>query len=280
MNKKVTINYFKKAKEEQQKLTMLTAYDYTMAQLIDRAGVDIILVGDSLGMVVQGNENTLSVTVEDIIYHTKAVKRGAKRAFVLSDMPFMSYHVSVEKAVENAGRIVKEAGADAVKIEGGKNVVDKIEAIIKAQIPVVGHLGLTPQSVNKFGGFNVQGKQLEDARQILEDAKLLEEVGVSAIVLEGIPELLAKEITAQLTISTIGIGAGKHCDGQVLVINDMLGMYSDFVPKFVKQYARFDNDIHRAIKEYTDEVQKGEFPTSEHSYVIDNDVLLQLKEKK
>ncbi|PID82190.1 MAG: 3-methyl-2-oxobutanoate hydroxymethyltransferase [Clostridiales bacterium] len=280
MNKKVTINYFKKAKQEQQKLTMLTAYDYTMAQLIDKAGVDIILVGDSLGMVVQGNDNTLSVTVEDMIYHTKAVKRGVKRAFVLTDMPFMSYHISVEKAVENAGRIVKESGADAVKIEGGKNVVDKIEAIIKAQIPVFGHLGLTPQSVNKFGGFSVQGKQLEDARQIIEDAKLLQKAGVSAIVLEGIPKLLAKEITEQLTIPTIGIGAGKYCDGQVLVINDMLGMYSDFVPKFVKQYAHFDNDIHRAIKEYIDEVKKEIFPSDEYCYSIDNKILLKLKEKK
>ncbi len=279
IQKKVTINFFKKAKQEQQKLTMLTAYDYTMAKLIDQAGIDIILVGDSLGMVVQGYENTLSVTVDDIIYHTKAVKRGTKRAFVLSDMPFMSYHISVEKAVENAGRIIKEAGADAVKLEGGSHTIDKIEAIIKAQIPVVGHLGLTPQSVHRFGGFNVQGKQLEEAKQIIKDAQRLEKVGVSAIVLEGIPELLAKEITQQLTIPTIGIGAGKYCDGQVLVINDMLGMYADFVPKFVKQYKQFCKDIPNAVQQYIKEVKSGDFPTTEHSYLIKNDILQQLQKE-
>ncbi len=279
MSKKITVNDIKKAKQTHQKLTMITAYDYTMAQLVDRAGVDIILVGDSLGMVVQGNENTLSVTVDDIIYHTKAVKKGAKSAFILADMPFMSYHVSVEKAVENAGKIIKESGADAIKLEGGADVIDKVEAIIKAQIPVIGHLGLTPQSINVFGGFKVQGKQLETAKQLIEDALALEKAGITAITLEGIPEKLAKIISEKVSVPTIGIGAGKYCDGQVLVSNDMLGMFSDFVPKFVKQYALLHKDIDTAVKKYIDEVKTGQFPTEKHNYSIDNDVLKHLKKE-
>ena len=269
MAQKFTTNSFKQRKERGQKIGMLTAYDYSTAKLLDEAGVDVLLVGDSLGMVVQGNENTLPVTVDEMIYHAKAVKRAAKNAFVLVDMPFLSYHVSIEEAVRNAGRIIKETGGDAVKIEGGDNVIDAISAIINAQIPVVGHLGLTPQSVNVLGGFKVQGKSSEQAQSIIDQAKRLEQTGACAIVLECVPLELARTITEILTIPTIGIGAGKHCDGQVLVINDMLGMSGNFSPKFVKCFSDVGETIKSAAKDYIREINDGSFPTEQHSFVSD-----------
>lgn len=273
---KNTVMTFKAAKEVGKKLTMLTAYDYSMAKLIDESGVNGILIGDSLGMVIKGEEDTLSVTVDEIIYHTKAVKRGTKNALIVSDMPFLSYHTSIENAVLNAGRMLKEGGANAVKLEGGANVVEQIRAIVNAQIPVMGHLGLTPQSVNVFGGFKVQGKSEETIKQLVEDAIQLEKAGAFAIVLEGIPSKVAELITNSVTIPTIGIGAGAECDGQILVYQDMLGMFDNFVPKFVKQYASIGLDIKTAIKSYIEEVERGEFPQEEHSFKIDENLLEKL----
>ena len=273
MEKKISVKSFQKAKDENRKITILTAYDYSMAKILDEAGIDSILVGDSLGMVFQGNESTLPVTVEDIIYHTRAVTRGVSRALVIADMPFLSYHISKEEAIRNAGRIIKEGGAEAVKIEGGAYFAHTIAAIVQSQIPVMGHIGLTPQSVNVFGGFKVQGRSTESAKQILEDAKILEDAGVFAITLEGVPKELAKLIAESVTIPVIGIGAGKYCDGQVLVVNDMLGMYSDFVPKFVKQFAKLNVEIKAAVQEYISEVQSGSFPTEENTYGIDQEII-------
>lgn len=273
---KNTVMTFKAAKEVGKKLTMLTAYDYSMAKLIDESGVNAILIGDSLGMVIKGEEDTLSVTVEEIIYHTKAVKRGTKNALIVSDMPFLSYHTSIENAVLNAGRMLKEGGANAVKLEGGANVVEQIRAIVNAQIPVMGHLGLTPQSVNVFGGFKVQGKSEETIKHLVEDAIQLEKAGAFAIVLEGIPSKVAELITNSVSIPTIGIGAGAECDGQILVYQDMLGMFDNFIPKFVKQYASIGLDIKTAIKSYIEEVERGEFPQEEHTFKIDENLLQKL----
>lgn len=273
---KNTVMTFKQAKAEGKKLSMLTAYDYSMAKIIDESGVHGILIGDSLGMVVKGEEDTLSVTMEEVIYHTKAVKRGAKNALVVSDMPFLSYQVSIEQAVLNAGRLVKEGGASAVKLEGGANVAAQVKAIVDAQIPVMGHIGLTPQSVNAFGGFKVQGKSEAAAKQLIEDAVLLEKAGAFSIVLEGIPEKVAELITKAVSIPTIGIGAGKHCDGQILVYQDMLGMFSDFVPKFVKQYANLGTIMKEAIGSYVNEVQEGVFPEEKHTFKIDENELKKL----
>jgi len=273
---KFTTTSFIKNKKEGNKISMLTAYDYSTAKLLDEAGVDSILVGDSLGMVILGYENTLQVTVDDMIHHTKAVTRAVKRAYVIADMPFLSYHISVEETIRNAGRMIQEANAHAVKLEGGREVVDKIEALIKAQIPVMGHLGLTPQSVNMMGGFKVQGKDELQAKTILEDAKLLQEAGVFAIVLECVPAKLAKLISESIDIPTIGIGAGKDCDGQVLVIQDMLGMYSDFTPKFVKKYCEVGSVIKDAVKEYKEEIQAGLFPEEIHTFKIKEEVLEKL----
>ena len=273
---KNTVLTFKQAKAEGKKLSMLTAYDYSMAKIIDESGVHGILIGDSLGMVVKGEEDTLSVTMEEVIYHTKAVKRGAKNALVVSDMPFLSYQVSIEQAVLNAGRLVKEGGASAVKLEGGANVAAQVKAIVDAQIPVMGHIGLTPQSVNAFGGFKVQGKSEAAAKQLIEDAVLLEKAGAFSIVLEGIPEKVAELITKAVSIPTIGIGAGKHCDGQILVYQDMLGMFSDFVPKFVKQYANLGTIMKEAIGSYVNEVQEGAFPEEKHTFKIDENELKKL----
>lgn len=273
---KNTILTFKKAKLNGEKLSMLTAYDYSMAKIIDESGINGILIGDSLGMVVKGDEDTLGVTVDDIIYHTKAVKKGAKNALIVADMPFLSYHVSTDDAVLNAGRLMKEGGANAVKLEGGANIADKIKAIVDAQIPVMGHLGLTPQSINAFGGFRVQGKTEEAAKKLIEDAKRLEEAGVFSIVLEGIPAKVAELITNAVSVPTIGIGAGKGCDGQILVYQDMLGMFSDFVPKFVKQYANIGSVMREAIQSYIKEVQDGSFPEEKHTYKIDETELNKL----
>lgn len=276
ITKKFTTTSFLQSKEKGEKITVLTAYDYQMAKLIDQAGIDCILVGDSLGMVVLGYKDTLEVTMDDMIHHSRAVKRGTERAFIVTDMPFMSYHISAEDAVRNAGRLVKEGRATGVKLEGGVEVIDKIRAIIDAKIPVMGHIGLTPQSVNLFGGFKVQGKSEQAAQQIIDDAMRLEQAGVFAIVLEGIPEKLAKIITAKLKIPTIGIGAGSDCDGQVLVMNDMVGLNNGFIPKFVKQYAEIHKNISSGTIEYINEVKSGAFPKDEHTFSIDEEIIKKL----
>lgn len=266
--KKITVSTFLEMKERGEKITMLTAYDYSTAKALDQAGVDSLLVGDSLGMTMLGYEDTLAVTVDDMIHHCKAVKRGTQNALVVCDMPFLSYHVSVEKSIENAGRMVKEAGAHAVKLEGGADVIPQVKGIIAAQIPVMGHLGLTPQSVNAMGGFKVQGKSEDQAKQLIADALELEKAGCFAIVLECIPKELAELVSKKLSIPTIGIGAGSGCDGQVLVIQDMLGLYSDFVPKFVKQYAKLREPMIDAVQHYCQEVKSGQFPETQHTFKI------------
>ena len=273
--KKNTVLTFKKAKEEGTKLTMLTAYDYTTAKLADGAGIDSILIGDSLGNVILGYEDTLSVTVDDMIHHSAAVARAAKTALVICDMPFMSYEVSVEDALKNAGRIMKEGRANAVKLEGGAEYAPQIRAMVNAGIPVCGHLGLTPQSVNVFGGNKVQGKSLEAAKKLISDAKTLEEAGAFAVVLECVPAALAEEVTKTLNIPTIGIGAGAGCDGQVLVYQDMLAM-SGFCPKFCKQYAQIGEMMTNAFRQYIDEVRNGVFPAEENTFSIDKDVIEKL----
>ncbi|HBG7258574.1 3-methyl-2-oxobutanoate hydroxymethyltransferase [Clostridioides difficile] len=273
---KNTIQTFKNAKYEGKKLSMLTAYDYSIAKIMDECDINGILIGDSLGMVIKGEENTLSVTIDEIIYHTKAVKNGVKNALIVSDMPFLSYHVSIEDAVKNAGRLIKEGGAHAVKLEGGSNVIKQIESIVNAQIPVMGHLGLTPQSVNSFGGFKVQGNNSETARQLIEDAKLIEKAGSFSIVLEGVPTKIAEMVTNSISIPTIGIGAGINCDGQILVYQDMLGMFGDFVPKFVKQYANIGAIMKDSINNYILEVKTGAFPQEKHSFSINESELEKL----
>ena len=257
---------FKNAKQKGEKLSMLTAYDYTTASLVDSAGINAILVGDSLGMVMLGYEDTLSVTMEDMIHHSKAVARGAKNTLVVTDMPFMSYQTSVYDAVINAGRLMKEGRAGAVKLEGGAEFAEPISAIVKASIPVMGHIGLTPQSVNAFGGFKVQGKTNEAAQKLIDDAKALEKAGVFAIVVECVPAELGKAITEAVNVPVIGIGAGKYCDGQVLVYQDMLAMYDKMKPKFVKAYANIGEQMIEAFKAYDSEVKSGAFPTDEHSF--------------
>lgn len=264
---------FKEAKAKGQKLAMLTAYDYTTAKLADEAGIDSILVGDSLGMVMLGYEDTLSVTMEDMIHHCAAVARGTKNALLIADMPFMSYQTSVYDAVVNAGRLMKEGRAQAVKLEGGLEVCDHIRAIVKASIPVCGHIGLTPQSVNAFGGFKVQGKGEEAAQRILDEARAIEEAGAFAIVLECVPHALAQKITASVGIPTIGIGAGAGCDGQVLVYQDMLAMYSDMAPKFAKQYAQIGAQMKEAFATYKQEIIDGVFPAAEHTFKMDETII-------
>lgn len=273
---KNTIVTVKEAKLNKDKLTMLTAYDYSTAKLIDQSGINAILVGDSLGMVVLGYEDTLSVTMEDMIHHSAAVARGTKNALVVTDMPFMSYQTSVYDAVFNAGRLMKEGRANAVKIEGGLEIVEQIRAIVNASIPVMAHIGLTPQSVNAFGGFKVQGKNEEAARRLLEEAKAVEEAGAFAVTLECVPSKLAKFISENISIPTIGIGAGAGCDGQVLVYQDMLGMYSDFVPKFVKQYVNIGENMKEAFAKYINEVKAGSFPEAKHGFSIDDEVIAKL----
>ena len=258
---------------------MLTAYDYSTAKLEDTAGVESILVGDSLGMVVLGYENTLSVTMEDMIHHSAAVARGAENALVVTDMPFMSYQTSVYDAVVNAGRLIKEGHADAVKLEGGVKFMEHIRAIVDASIPVMGHIGMTPQSVNAFGGFKVQGKSIEDAKRVIEDAKAVEESGAFAVVLECVPAALAEYITGILSIPTIGIGAGSSCDGQVLVYQDMLAMYSDFTPKFVKKFGNIGESMTASFKKYCEEVKSGKFPATEHTFKIDDEVMKAITEE-
>ncbi len=273
---KTTVNTFKNAKEKKDKITMLTAYDYSTAKLVDESGVESILVGDSLGMVCLGYEDTLSVTMEDMIHHSAAVARGAKNAMVITDMPFMSYQASVYDAVVNAGRLMKEGRAQAVKLEGGLEVCPQIEAIVKASIPVCAHIGLTPQSVNAFGGFKVQGKEEAAAKRLLEEAKAVEAAGAFAVVLECVPEKLATFITEQIGIPTIGIGAGAGCDGQVLVYQDMLAMYSDMAPKFVKQFRNVGEQMRGGFHDYVKEVKEGTFPAAEHTFKIDDSVIEKL----
>ncbi|WP_368259725.1 3-methyl-2-oxobutanoate hydroxymethyltransferase [Clostridium paraputrificum] len=266
---------FKESKNKE-KLTMLTAYDYSTAKLMDESGINGILVGDSLGMVCLCYEDTLPVTMEDMIHHTKAVSRGAKNTLVVADLPFMSYQTSVYDAVVNAGRLIKEGGAQAIKLEGGKDMHEQIKAIVNASIPVMGHIGLTPQSVNSFGGFKVQGKSEEAAKKLLEDALSVEKAGAFAIVLECVPVKLAKLVSSKLSIPTIGIGAGDGCDGQILVYQDMLGMFSDFTPKFVKKYANVGEVMKLAFKEYINEVKDGIFPEEKHGFKIDDEVIEKL----
>lgn len=264
---------FREAKAKGQKLAMLTAYDYTTAKLIDEAGIDAILVGDSLGMVMLGYEDTISVTMEDMIHHSAAVARGTKNALLIVDMPFMSYQTSVYDAVVHAGRLMKEGRAQAVKLEGGLEVCEHVKAIVKASIPVCGHLGLTPQSVNALGGFKVQGKGEEAAQRILDEARALEEAGAFAVVLECVPRALAEKITESISIPTIGIGAGAGCDGQVLVYQDMLAMYADMAPKFAKQYAQIGSQMKEAFAAYKQEIIDGVFPAAEHTFKMDETII-------
>jgi 3-methyl-2-oxobutanoate hydroxymethyltransferase len=266
MIEKITVPEIVKMKPRGEKITCLTAYDYSFARILDEAGVDILLVGDSLGCVVQGRENTLPVTLDEIIYHTRAVARGRTRALVVADMPFLSYQVSKEQAVQNAGRLLQEGRAEAVKLEGGVAMRDTIMKITEVGIPVMGHIGLTPQSIHRFGGYKIQGKVKNQREAILRDAIAVEEAGAFSVVLEGMPKDLAAEITGRLSIPTIGIGAGAQCDGQVLVIHDMLGLFQDFTPKFVKRYADLKSVITTAVKQFVGEVRTEKFPGEEHSF--------------
>jgi 3-methyl-2-oxobutanoate hydroxymethyltransferase len=263
---KVTIHTLKKLKVAGQKICMVTAYDATFARILDESGADVMLVGDSLGMVVQGHDSTLPVTMDQMVYHSQAVTRGARRAHVVGDMPFMSYQTSAEEAVRNAGRLVAEGGVGSVKLEGGEEFCETVARIVRASIPVMGHIGLTPQSVHKMGGYVVQGRDEETAKKLADDAVALEQAGAYALVLEGVPFELARQITERLTIPTIGIGAGVHCDGQVLVCYDLLGMNPDFKPKFVKRYANLYTDIRGATEGFFKEVREGVFPAEEHSF--------------
>jgi 3-methyl-2-oxobutanoate hydroxymethyltransferase len=274
---RVTITQIKEMKQKGEKIAMLTAYDYSTAKLIDETGIPLILVGDSLGTVVLGYGSTIPVTMDEMLHHTKAVVRGTTRALVIGDMPFMSYQVSVEDALLNAARFLKEGGAQAVKLEGGENVADTVKKIVSYGIPVMGHIGLTPQSINQLGGFRAVGKTPEAAVRVLNDAIALDEAGAFAIVLECVPEPLSKLITETVSVPTIGIGAGKYCDGQVQVISDLLGLYTDFVPKHAKQYAKLFETIRKATADYIAEVQAGTFPTTKQSYAMDESVLAELK---
>jgi len=263
---KVTIHTLQKKKAAGDKIAMLTCYDATFARLLDEAGADVLLVGDSLGMVIQGNSTTLPVTLDEVIYHTRAVARGARRAQIVGDMPFMSYQSSVEEAMRSAGRLVKEGGAEAIKLEGGAQHAELVRRLVVTGIPVMGHIGLTPQSFHQLGGFKVQGKDDDGARRLVDDARALEQAGAYAIVLEGIPLEVARDITNALSAPTIGIGAGPHCDGQVLVIYDLLGMNEEFKPRFVRRYENLALRIRTAVDEFVDDVRSGAFPSEEESF--------------
>jgi len=266
MGDKITVPHILKMKQRGERITCLTAYDYSFARILDEAGVEMLLVGDSLGCVVQGGANTLAVTMDEMIYHTRLVARGRKRALVIGDMPFMSYQTGTDDALRNAGRFFKEAGAEAIKLEGGVAVQDAIRAIVDAGMPVMGHIGLTPQSVHQFGGYKIQGREKERREALLRDAVAVQDAGAFSLVLEVIPQDLAGEITERLTIPTIGIGAGLQCDGQVLVIHDMLGLFDDFVPKFVKRYADVKQTMLGAVKEFVGEVKERKYRAAEHSF--------------
>ncbi|MFV9566907.1 3-methyl-2-oxobutanoate hydroxymethyltransferase [Thermoanaerobacter mathranii] len=269
MEEKVTTLTLKKFKKEGRKIVALTAYDFPTAKILDNCGIDMILVGDSLGMVVLGYQSTIPVTMEDMIHHTKAVSKAVNRAFVVADMPFMSYHISKEQAMTNAAKLIAEGGAHAVKLEGGEEIASIVKAIVDAGIPVVGHLGLTPQSVHQLGGYKVQGKEKEKAKKIFNDAKVLEQAGICALVLESIPMELAKDIAENISVPTIGIGAGPYCDGQILVTHDMLGITQGHRPKFVKQYTDIEKIMIEGINTYIKEVQQGLFPDEEHSFTLE-----------
>ena len=269
MQKKVTTRSFQKFKKENKKITMMTAYDYSTAKLIDEAGIDSILVGDSLGNVVLGYEDTIYVTMEDMIHHTRAVARGAKRALIVGDMPYLSYHTDINEAVKNAGRLIQEGHAQAVKLEGGKEIIDVVHALVRAKIPVVGHIGLTPQSINQMGGYLIQGKTIEDAKNLLEDAKLLDEAGVFALVIECVPKQVAEKITKAVKCPTIGIGAGNVTDGQVLVSNDAFGTYTDKKPSFVRVFGNVGEVILSSTKEYIEAVENASFPNDKESFHMD-----------
>jgi len=273
---RITINDIKEMKQRGEKIAMITAYDYSTAKLIDEVGMPLILVGDSLGMVMLGYETTIPVTMDEMIHHTKAVVRGTQHAMVIGDMPFMTYHVSTEDALRNASRFIQEGGAQAVKLEGGETVAEKVKRLVECGIPVMGHIGLTPQSVHQFGGFKVVGKTPEAAVRLLNDAKALEEAGVFAIVLETVPAPLSKLVTERVTVPTIGIGAGPDCDGQVQVVHDLLGLFTDFVPKHAKQYAVLCDTIRAAVSDYISEVKEGSFPTEKQSYKMDESVIAEL----
>jgi len=274
---RVTINEIKEMKKRKVKIPMLTAYDYVTAKIVDESDVPLILVGDSLGMVMLGYESTIPVTIEEMIHHTKAVVRGAKKSLIIGDMPFMTYHVTVSDALYNAARFIQEGGAQAVKLEGGEIVAEKVTRLVECGIPVMGHIGLTPQSVHQLGGFKVRGKAAEEAKKLLNDARILEEAGAFAIVLECTPAPLSKLITEKLSIPTIGIGAGPDCDGQVQVVSDILGLYTEFVPKHAKQYARLAGEIRTAVSSYVSEVKSLGFPTMEQSYTMDASLIKQLQ---
>ena len=273
---RVTIDQIKEMKLKGDKIAMLTAYDYTTAKIIDEVGIPLILVGDSLGMVVLGYDSTIPVTMAEMLHHTKAVLRGSKRAMVIGDMPFMTYHISTEDALGNAARFIQEGGAQAIKLEGGLSVAEKVRSIVNCGIPVMGHIGLTPQSIHQLGGFKVQGKTLDAARRLIKDAQALEEAGAFAIVLETVPAQLAKVISQKISIPTIGIGSGAGCDGQVQIINDILGSFTDFVPKHAKQYAKLADNMSNAITEYYNEVKGGSFPTEKQSFSMDESILEEL----
>ena len=273
---RVTIGEIREMKQRGEKIPMLTAYDYAFAKIIDEAGVPLILVGDSLGMVILGYESTIPVTMDEMIHHVKAVVRGTKHALIIGDMPFMTYHVSMEDTMRNAARFIQEGGAQAVKLEGGAVVADKVSRLVSCGIPVQGHIGLTPQSVHQLGGYKVVGKTLEVAVRLLNDAKSLEEAGAFSIVLECVPASLSQLITERATVPTIGIGAGKGCDGQVQVVSDILGLFTDFVPKHAKQYAKLNQIVTTAVTDYIAEVQGGDFPTPKQSYEMDKDILDQI----
>jgi 3-methyl-2-oxobutanoate hydroxymethyltransferase len=274
---RVTINQIKEMKQKGEKIVMLTAYDYVTARLIDEAGIPLILVGDTLGMVVLGYDSTLPVTIEVMLHHTKAVGRGVNNSMVIGDMPFMTYHVSVEDALRNAARFMQEAGTQAVKLEGGVTVAEKVRRIVDCGIPVMGHIGLTPQSINQFGGHKIQGKTPEVAARLLEDARALEQAGAFAVVLETVPAPLATLITNKISVPTIGIGAGPGCDGQVQVVNDMLGSYTGYIPKHAKQYVKLRDIMSTAFSQYQEEVKTGKFPTEAHSFPMDESILAGLK---
>ncbi|MFA5629716.1 MAG: 3-methyl-2-oxobutanoate hydroxymethyltransferase [Dehalococcoidales bacterium] len=276
---RANIIQIKLMKQKGEKITMLTAYDYMTAKIIDEAGIPLILVGDSLGTVILGYDSTIPVTMEDMLHHTKAVVRGSKNALVIADMPFMSYHINTNQALTNAARLIQEGGAQAVKVEGGVSVAGKVKKIVDCGIPVMGHIGLTPQSINQLGGHKIQGKDIETGRKLLADAKALEEAGAFAVVLETVPEALAAFISAKINIPTIGIGAGAGCDGQVQVVSDILGLFTDFVPKHTKQYAQLAKSMSEAVKNYYDEVKSGLFPTAAQSFSMDESIINDLKKE-
>jgi len=274
---RVTINQIKEMKQKGEKIVMLTSYDYVTAQIVDKAGIHMILVGDTLGMVVLGYKTTIPVTIEEMLHHTKAVVRGTENTLVIGDMPFMTYQISAEEAIRNAGRFLQETGCQAVKLEGGVTMADKVKRIVECGIPVMGHIGLTPQSINQLGGHKIQGRTPEAAKKLLDDAKAIEQAGAFALVLETVPARLAALITKRISIPTIGIGAGDGCDGQVQVINDILGSYTGYIPKHAKQYVKLVDIMSNAISQYRDEVTTGKFPTDENSFTIDDAVIAELE---